>query len=195
MVCEVFQVIINAFFLGPAKTNIIYTTTTLISGPTPNPQLGELFLLPPRHSRHGISNGTGDLTQSTLESWPDSTLCSATTGEWCVHTDSVAGIAKSTDALTWVQMVSIAGKVIATLSSHSGPYTTGGLGTGSECDDGCSGTTAIQTYTNTVIILDAADPTFGNTLVLSGGTTSSGLVSSQCGLVWSIARITIPAMV
>ncbi|KAJ7460089.1 hypothetical protein B0H11DRAFT_2175709 [Mycena galericulata] len=164
------SLIINAFFLESAKTNIIHTTTTLISGPTPNPQLGELFFLPPR-----MSNGTGDLTQSTLESWPDSTLCSATTGEWCVRTDSLAGIAKSTEALTWVQTVSIAGKVIATLSSNSGPYMTGGLGTGSECDD--------------------ADSTFGNTLVLSGGTTSSGLVSSQGGLVWSVARITIPAMV
>lgn len=70
-----------------------------------------------------------------------------------------------------------------------------GYGTGTECDDNCSGTVAAQTYTNTVITLDAADPNFGSTGVASGGATITGLSSSQGGLVWTIASINIPAMV
>jgi hypothetical protein len=32
-----------------------------------------------------MSNGTGDLIQTTLESWPDNSWCGATTGQWCVR--------------------------------------------------------------------------------------------------------------
>ncbi|KAJ7506149.1 hypothetical protein B0H11DRAFT_2220064 [Mycena galericulata] len=112
-----------------------------------------------------MSNGSGEHIQSTLESWPDDTRCGATTGEWCVRasvfgaagqTDSAAGIAKRTDTHFAVEQANggadVAGEVIATAG--------------------------LPTYTNTVITLDAADPTFGNILVLSGGTTTSGLVSS-----------------
>jgi hypothetical protein len=38
-----------------------------------------LFLWP------GMSNGTGDLIQTTLESWPDNSWCGAVSGEWCVR--------------------------------------------------------------------------------------------------------------
>jgi hypothetical protein len=31
-----------------------------------------------------MSNGTGDLIQTTLESWPDNSWCGAETGEWYV---------------------------------------------------------------------------------------------------------------
>jgi hypothetical protein len=32
-----------------------------------------------------MSNGTGDLVQTTLESWSDNSWCGATTGQWCVR--------------------------------------------------------------------------------------------------------------
>lgn len=70
-----------------------------------------------------------------------------------------------------------------------------GYGTGTECDDSCSGTIAAQTYTNTILTFDAPDPNFGATGVASGGATVSGLASSQGGLVWTVASIHIPAMV
>ncbi|KAJ7129100.1 hypothetical protein C8R46DRAFT_1181561 [Mycena filopes] len=198
----------GAISLGPAKTNIIHATTTLTPGTAPVPQTGELFLWP------GISNGTGDLVQTTLESWPDNSWCGATPGQWCVRAsvfgsfgqiDSTAAVVKPTDAVlidytlqsnkqTWTQTVSIAGKVVTTLNHDSGPFMKG-WGTATECDDNCSGTIAAQTYTNTTITLDAPDPNFGKTLVPITGATFTGLTSTGGGLVWQIASIHIPAMV
>lgn len=63
-----------------------------------------------------------------------------------------------------------------------------------ECDGGCKGTIAKQTYTNTVITLDAADSTFGSTISVSGGATYSGLTNTGSGKVWKIATISVPAM-
>lgn len=65
--------------LGPSKSTIINAVTTIIPGAAPSTQNGELFLWP------GMSNGTGDLVQTTLESWPDNSWCGATTGQWCVR--------------------------------------------------------------------------------------------------------------
>ncbi|KAJ7275079.1 hypothetical protein C8J57DRAFT_1714782 [Mycena rebaudengoi] len=199
----------GALSLGPAKTNIIKATTTIVPGAAPVPQNGNLFLWP------GMSNGTGDLIQSTLESWPDENAwCGAKLGEWCVRAsvfgsfgqiDGVAGVVKPTDAVlidytlqsnrnTWSQTVSIAGKVVTSLNHDSGPFMKG-WGTGTECNNGCSGTIAVQTYTNTVITLDAADPTFGSTLRLSAGATFTGLTNEQSGKVWKIASISVPKMV
>jgi hypothetical protein len=67
-------------------------------------------------------------------------------------------------------------------------------GTGTECDDSCSGTVAAQKYMNTVITLESADPTFGSTIATAQGATYTGLASSQGGLVWTIASINIPKM-
>ena len=61
------------------KSNIISASTTLIPGLPPTTQTGVLFLWP------GMSNGTGDLVQTTLESWPDNSWCGAARGEWCIR--------------------------------------------------------------------------------------------------------------
>lgn len=55
--------------LGPSKSTIIEAVTTLTPGDAPPTQSGVLFLWP------GMSNGTGDLIQTTLESWPDNAWC------------------------------------------------------------------------------------------------------------------------
>jgi hypothetical protein len=68
-------------------------------------------------------------------------------------------------------------------------------GTGTECDNSCSGTISTQTYKNTTITLASSDTAFGNTLGVSGGTTYSGLEVSADGTVWSIERINVPPMV
>lgn len=59
----------GAVSLGPSKSTIINAVTTLTPGAAPSTQSGELFLWP------GMSNGTGDLIQTTLESWPDNSWC------------------------------------------------------------------------------------------------------------------------
>lgn len=66
----------GALSLGPTKSHILKAVTTLIPGSAPATQGGELFLWP------GMSNGTGDLVQTTLESWPDNSWCGAVSGEW-----------------------------------------------------------------------------------------------------------------
>lgn len=67
-------------------------------------------------------------------------------------------------------------------------------GTGTECDNSCSGTIAAQTYKNTTITLAASDTAFGKTLGVSGGTTYTELEVSADGTVWTIGNINIPAM-
>ena len=67
-------------------------------------------------------------------------------------------------------------------------------GTGTECNDQCSGTIAAQKYLNTVITLAGADTTFGSTISKAAGASYTGLKSSQGGKVWTIAEIDIPAM-
>lgn len=69
----------GAVSLGPSQSTIIKAVTTLTPGAAPSTQNGQLFLWP------GMSNGTGDLIQTTLESWPDNSWCGATTGQWCVR--------------------------------------------------------------------------------------------------------------
>lgn len=51
----------GAISLGPTKSTITHAITTLIPGFPPTNQTGTLFLWP------GMSNGTGDLVQTTLE--------------------------------------------------------------------------------------------------------------------------------
>jgi hypothetical protein len=90
----------GALSLGPTQSIIISAVTTLIPGEAPLTQSGELFLWP------GMSNGTGDLVQTTLESWPTNAWCGAAPGQWCVRAsvfgsfgqiDGTAGIVSGTD--------------------------------------------------------------------------------------------------
>ena len=53
---------------------------------------------------------------------------------------------------------------------------------------------ATQTYENMTIMLLTADPTFEPTLSTSGGTTYTGLASSEGGKIWTIDSITIPSV-
>lgn len=55
----------GALSLGPSTSHILHSSTILVPGTAPSTQKGELFLWP------GMSNGTGDLVQTTLEHWPD----------------------------------------------------------------------------------------------------------------------------
>ncbi|KAL4902825.1 hypothetical protein BDW74DRAFT_58141 [Aspergillus multicolor] len=195
--------------LGPSKSTIVNAVTTIIPGPAPETQNGVLFLWP------GMSNSTGDLIQATLESWESNAWCGATSGEWCVRAsvfgsfgqlDGTAGVVKGDDQVkieytlqddqdTWVQTVTNAetGEVLSTYSHASGPYMTG-YGTGTECNEDCTGTSTDQKYINTVITLAEADTTFGDTIASAGGATYTGLSSSEGGKVWTIEEIVLPAM-
>jgi hypothetical protein len=66
-------------YTGPTGADIIYTSTVLVPGRNPgNKQSGFLTIWP------GISNGTGDLVQSTLDSTRLQVEdCGATADQWC----------------------------------------------------------------------------------------------------------------
>jgi hypothetical protein len=68
-----------AWSLGPTKSKIISATTTLLPGNPPSQPKTLLTVWP------GMSNGTGDLIQSTLEQWDDNSWCGATKSQWCVR--------------------------------------------------------------------------------------------------------------
>ncbi|PQE06240.1 hypothetical protein CJF30_00005192 [Rutstroemia sp. NJR-2017a BBW] len=197
----------GALSLGPTTSHILTAETVLIPGPAPATQNGELFLWP------GMSNGTGDLIQTTLESWSSNDWCGAVTGQWCVRaslfgwfgqldgdsapvsgTDQVRINYTLEDTGNWTQTVTnaLTGKALSRFSRESGPMT--GWGTGTECDSECTGTVAKQVYLNTTIVLAGKDEAFGKTLGLSGGTTHSGVSTVDGGKTWKIEKIEIPAM-
>ena len=75
-----------------------------------------------------------------------------------------------------------------------------------ECDDYCTPAVSNMTFTNTIIELEEANANWGSSLALGSkiygdgtaqpGTTretlTSGVTSSQGGLVWTIDSVTIP---
>ncbi|KAL1645414.1 hypothetical protein SLS58_003721 [Diplodia intermedia] len=200
----------GAVSLGPTKSTIVNAVTTIIPGTPPSSQNGELFLWP------GMSNGTGDLVQTTLEQWSSgNSWCGADSSQWCIraslfgsfgqkdsNSSAVSGDTKvrieynlMDDGTTWEQIVTNAetGENLSYFSYDSGPYMTG-YGTGTECDDSCTGTVSEQQYLNTTITLAGADTSFSDTLTSSGGAVYTEMKSSQGGKVWTIEKITLPAM-
>ncbi|KAJ5084884.1 hypothetical protein NUU61_009463 [Penicillium alfredii] len=180
--------------LGPTKSTTINAVSTLIPGTAPSTQNGVdsvLSLWP------GMSNGTGDLIQTTLESWTDNSSCGATTSQCAVAGSDQVRIEYNVESNgeTWKQTVINAqtGDLLSTYSLVSGPYMTG-HGTGTECNDDCTGTVAAQEYRNTKITLASADTAFGDTIASATGASCKGLGSSEGGKVWTIQRINIPAM-
>ncbi|GME32628.1 hypothetical protein BKCO1_1700040 [Neofusicoccum parvum] len=182
----------GAVSLGPTKSTIVNAVTTFIPGAPPATQNGLLFLWP------GMSNGTGDLVQTTVEQWNNGNSFGQLDGT----ASSISGDTKvrieynlMSDGTTWEQKVTDAstGKSLSYFKHDSGPYMRG-YGTGTECDNSCTGTVSEQQYLGTTITLASADTSFGNTIGSSQGATYTGLKSSQGGKVWSIDKIHVPAM-
>ncbi len=72
----------------------------------------------------------------------------------------------------------------------------GWFGINTDCDD-CIGTIMSQTYLNTTIVLEKADPSFGSTgqFGTSGeGVVVEGISTPDGGLTWHIESITVPSM-
>ncbi|KAE9372416.1 hypothetical protein N431DRAFT_504839 [Stipitochalara longipes BDJ] len=212
-----------ALSLGPSKSPIIQTTTTIYPGPPPSNQTGYLF------SWLGISNGTGDLIQSIIGSYPHGTSeCPGAHADatWCVSSevygDDVKGLPNQwvgdvrsallnftngvrleytlvdKKKFLWVQSMkdAVTGQLLSTFNKTSGPML--GWGTALECDNYngkvCKGTTSEQWYVNSTIILDSADAMFIQTLGASSGANHTAMETADKGKTWIIAKIYIPAM-
>lgn len=98
-----------AFSLGPAKHSIISTTTTIYPGKMPANQAGYLFVW------LGISNGTGDLIQSIIGSYPKGqSECSGADADttWCISSE-VYGLASNGYPNQWVGSLTTADTAFA----------------------------------------------------------------------------------
>ncbi|KAH7103680.1 hypothetical protein BKA62DRAFT_616004 [Auriculariales sp. MPI-PUGE-AT-0066] len=205
----------SAWSLGPTHNGagVIKATTHFTPGAAPSPNKDILALWV------GISNGTSGLIQAGCDSVSNmSGYCGATSNQWCCGA-SYFGYINGTlsqwsgkfvptncndvitidytlqsDNKTWLQTVSKNGATISTLQSYDGPLLQGGFGTGTECNDSCGGSVSTQTYTNTTIVLSAADSAFGSTLGVGTGVVASSLTTSDSGKTWTVASIKIPPM-
>lgn len=213
-----------AFSLGASKQPIIQTTTTIYPGAPPSDQTGYLFVW------LGMSNGTGDLIQSIIGSYPAGTSeCSGPNADtaWCISSEVYGNNAEGypnqwVGALTtadtnytngiklnytlidkesylWLQTMedAVTGALLSTFNKTSGPML--GWGTAIELDDyngvAATGTVSKQSYINSTIILESADPTFIDTLGAGEGVVHTDMLTTDGGITWTIANITIPAMV
>ncbi|KAG0157801.1 hypothetical protein Pdw03_1447 [Penicillium digitatum] len=193
------------FSLGPTSSWIREANTTLVLPETSSPQTDRLALWP------GMGTSGGDLIQALAVSFSDPAAnCGATAGQWCTWASTLQGTqlggkqvpANAGDEITmhykyndetgnFDQTVYINGEVVSTLSTNSGQAQ--GWGTAVECqDDACDSTTAAHEYLDTTIILDAADPSFGDTLAIEE-VISSGLKTADEGKTWTVSSIEVQA--
>ncbi|KAI0128711.1 hypothetical protein BJ170DRAFT_342702 [Xylariales sp. AK1849] len=192
------------FSLGPTSSWIREATTTLVLPDVPSPAKDRLALWP------GMGTSDGDLVQALAVAFSDPDAnCGASDGQWCTWASTLengtqlGGTEVPASAGTQLlfhyvyndttskydQTVSVDGTVISSLSTSSGEAE--GFGTAVECqDNACDGTVAAHQYLNTVVILDAADSSFGDTLALNEATTS-GLSTSNGGITWSVETVDI----
>lgn len=171
-----------SYSFGPSTSRIIYAKTTIEPGHFPpitsSSGTGPLFLWP------GMSNGKGDLIQTTLEAWPSNAWCGATSAQWCVRASDFGSFGQISgdgypisyndlvtieyklepDGETWDQVVTSkqAGKVVSWMSYADGPMPGTGFGFGTEADAN-SYTIDHQYYVNTELHFAAADTTFAST--------------------------------
>lgn len=166
--------------ISPATNHLLSAKTTLVPGRLPpiTSGTGPLFIWP------GLSNGKGDLVQTTLDAWGDNEgACGAATGQWCGETSIFGSFGQlsgpsaafdpddhitieyklGSDNTTWTQtMTSMKlGKVVSTYSRASGAMEAGGFGFATEADQD-SYTIDTQYYLCTEFHLAAADPTWGS---------------------------------
>ncbi|KAL4876198.1 hypothetical protein BJY04DRAFT_223282 [Aspergillus karnatakaensis] len=194
------------FSLGPTQSWIREANTTLVLPEIPSPGLLDRLALWP-----GMGTSGGDLIQALAVSFADPNAnCGASEGQWCTWASTLQGTqlggeqvpANPGDGVTmhyvyndstgeYDQTVSINGEVVSTLSTSSGQAQ--GWGTAVECqDDACHSTALAHQYTDTTIILDSADESFGNTLAINEA-TSSGLTTSDGGKTWTVQTIDVQA--
>lgn len=211
-----------AFALGPAKSPIVSTTTTIYPGTPIVDQQAWLF------AWLGISNGTGELIQSIVGSYYNGgSECGgqegATGNVWCISSEVYGSGYQWVGELTtvdhnyengirlnytlvdketylWVQTMedAVTGTLLSSFNRTSGPMT--GWGTALECDDlddgtKCTGTSDVQIYANSTIYLEAADETFISTMGVGEGVTHTDMLTADGGKTWTIEKITLPAMV
>ncbi|KAK0433229.1 hypothetical protein EV421DRAFT_1718755 [Armillaria borealis] len=189
------------YSLGATSSYIIEATTTLTSSKVPSPAADRLALWP------GMGTDGGGLYQSIVLAIA-SPENGGSTGQWCAFASVYNGTQQSGDSVpidantpvtinykydesteSYTQKVTVNGKVISTITTSDGKAI--GWGTAVECqDDACNGTSTTHTYTNTTIVLAAADSSFGSTLSVNLVTASE--LTSDDNITWTVESISVP---
>ncbi|OCB86579.1 hypothetical protein A7U60_g6256 [Sanghuangporus baumii] len=141
-VLSLYSSIANAYTYGLGKSWLIgqgsnssiqKVTTTFNPGIPPPGQISSLKLYP------GLSNGTGDLFLTSIESWPDQSWCRGTIAQWCIrtqvfsHQEAIFGqfaplnanqslsivFERNPNSLNWTQSVTVNDQVVSEASSIS----------------------------------------------------------------------------
>ncbi|PBK59181.1 hypothetical protein ARMSODRAFT_923109, partial [Armillaria solidipes] len=191
------------YSLGATSSYIIEATTTLTPSKVPSPAADRLALWP------GMGTDGGGLYQSiVLAIASPESECGGSTGQWCAFASVYNGTQQSGDSVpidantpvtinykynesteSYTQKVTVNGEVISTITTSDGKAI--GWGTAVECqDDACNGTSTTHTYTNTTIVLAAADSSFGSTLSVNLVTASE--LTSDDNITWTVESISVP---
>ncbi|KAL5522485.1 hypothetical protein ACEPAG_8501 [Sanghuangporus baumii] len=209
---SLYSSIANAYTYGLGKSWLIgqgsnssiqKVSTTFNPGIPPPGQISSLKLYP------GLSNGTGDLFLTSIESWPDQSWCGGTIIQWCIRTqvfsqqETTFGqfaplnanqslsivFERSADGSNWTQSVTVNDQVVSQLSFPSGPMTLFGMTT--ECDGGCAMTVSPQIYSNTTIELLAPDISWNSSEVVGsqiyGGEGVDNIIGQQPTIVTGLS--------
>ncbi|KAK0209558.1 hypothetical protein IW262DRAFT_1281490 [Armillaria fumosa] len=191
------------YSLGATSSYIVEATTTLTPSKVPSPAADRLALWP------GMGTDGGGLYQSiVLAIASPESECGGSTGQWCAFASVYNGTQQSGDSVpvdantpvtinykynesaeSYTQRVTVNGKLISTITTSDGKAI--GWGTAVECqDDACNGTSTTHTYTNTTIVLAAADSSFGSTLSVNLVTASE--LTSDDNITWAVESISVP---
>ncbi|KAI9659896.1 MAG: hypothetical protein M1821_001248 [Bathelium mastoideum] len=198
--------------------DIVKFVTTSYPGAIPPTQTGSgLFLWP------GLTNGTGDLVQSIVGSYPPGqSECSGANAdtEWCISSevygkDASGNINQFVGDLRTLEATPSNGLTITYTLTDASAYTwtqvVTDATTGKELAtysknsgpmtifeatvecQDCDPTIATQTYVNTKITFAEADENWASVPEASSGATFTTPTTSDGGLTWTIAKITFPA--
>ncbi|KAJ5921675.1 hypothetical protein N7454_009149 [Penicillium verhagenii] len=191
-----------AFSTGPTSsdTYITESISTLVLPRTPSGSSGDLSLWV------GMGTSAGDLIQSIADNYQSDSwsIFAYTLKETSADLQEVIQGPSSTatpgnrvtmhykfieSTGNYTQTVLVNNKTVSTLSTSDGVAL--GWGSAVECAATDCGTVDAHHWSNTKIILSAADPDYIDTLALGDGVTAN-MTTSDNGKTWTVPRIGIP---
>ncbi|KAK1659202.1 hypothetical protein BDP55DRAFT_680649 [Colletotrichum godetiae] len=207
----------NMFTLGSDTSVITKATYSLISPSTPcgtviankndSPWMAIWVGI-----SHSISDQSNNLYQPVMNWAPDNVAngCPASNNEWCVFASTFTGTtqiaqdpvaiplksdvdfelvydaSKGVTQKVWINGAMVSQQTDLDASSKTPTY----IYSSNECYQGTCGTLAGYSWSNVTVTLEKADKTFGDSLQLTGA-TSTGIKTTDDGKTWHVDAIKI----
>ncbi|KAL2882615.1 hypothetical protein SGCOL_001817 [Colletotrichum sp. CLE4] len=182
----------NMFTLGSDTSVITKATYSLISPSTPcgtviankndSPWMAIWVGI-----SHSISDQSNNLYQPVMNWAPDNVAngCPASNNEWCVFASTFTGTTQIAQ-----DPVAIPLKSDVDFELDASSKTPTYIYSSNECYQGTCGTLAGYSWSNVTVTLEKADKTFGDSLQLTGA-TSTGIKTTDDGKTWHVDAIKI----